>query len=511
MTWKFQSTIADDIHRVASSEGETVWGIDHRGFDAENHRGLGTAEVELPTGRRTLLLVPALPGGLVLDVVRTYQGLTDGELCTLFLGIVAELRDCCDAQDRLSLKAFGLDGRGRPTLIPGIRATLATTPRRAVGEMLYHAGHGRRWSECLLPADLALAEASSALRTIVGEFLADSAADSRLQSTLTEVTDAMRSLASPAALPLVPADRDVDPEAALTARLRVIAGHPPGRVSGEATAAGATAGAGRPSAETGDAGAAAASRERAGAPEESRAKPSATAQTLRAASRRRKRGRTSRVLRWAVIGDGMKAGLDRLAGFRPRAALIAAAICVTLIGGGLVWATWPGAEATGEDPADRQEAVDRQEAKRGASDREGSDGDGPAEAGEPGGTGGAEDAQVDEGEVARVLEDLCSARARALSDGDEAGLRALTVPGSAAAAADELIDHSAFTGYDYIITVDEIGIVDVGADRIVASARMHSSASADGASERFETRTVEFELKRLAGRWKVEQVTETGS
>src|SRR5690625_1222002 len=136
MTWKFQSTIADEIHRVVSSDGETVWGIDHRGFDADSSRALGTAEVEITSGRRTLLLVPALPGGLVLDAVRAYQGLNDGELCTLFLGIVAELRDCSAPEDRLTLRAFGLDARGRPTLIPGVGASLATTPRRAVGEKI---------------------------------------------------------------------------------------------------------------------------------------------------------------------------------------------------------------------------------------------------------------------------------------------------------------------------------------------------------------------------------------
>lgn len=176
---------------------------------------------------------------------------------------------------------------------------------------------------------------------------------------------------------------------------------------------------------------------------------------------------------------------------------------MTLIGGGLVWGMWPDAEATSEASADGQAA--EHEARR-----QGDDVGGPDETSESDDTGRAGDVLADESEVARVLEDLCSARARALSDGDEAGLQALTVPGSAAAAADELIDHSAFTGFDYTITVDDIGIVDTATDRIVASARMHSSAADEGAAEQFETLTVEFELKRHEGRWKVEQVTETG-
>src|SRR5699024_3589761 len=148
--------------------------------------------VELPSGRRTLLLVPALHGGLVLDAVRAYQGLNDGELCTLFLGIVAELRDCPAPEDRLTLRAFGLDTRGRPTLIPGVGAALAATPRRAVGEMLYHAGHGRPWSECLLPVILALAEASDALRSTVGGFLGVYVHDPGPRPVLDEVADSLR-------------------------------------------------------------------------------------------------------------------------------------------------------------------------------------------------------------------------------------------------------------------------------------------------------------------------------
>ena len=504
MTWKFQSTIADEIHRVVSSDGETVWGIDHRGFDADSSRALGTAEVEIPSGRRTLLLVPALPGGLVLDAVRAYQGLNDGELCTLFLGIVAELRDCSAPEDRLTLRAFGLDARGRPTLVPGVGASLATTPRRAVGEMLYHAGHGRPWSECLLPVDLALAEASAALRTTVGGFLGDSVPDPGLRPALAEVADSMRSLARPAPLPLVPAERDVDPEAALTARLRATAGHPPSRGRGESAVPGAVADGRRLQPATGDATAGRPRPGGEGEAENSRARSSSAAETLRAASRRRRRRRTpSRVLRWPAIRRAMRAGAGRLAGFRTRTALITAGACVTLIGGGLVWGMWPDAEATSEESADGQAA--EHEARR-----QGDDVGGPDETSESDDTGRAGDVLADESEVARVLEDLCSARARALSDGDEAGLQALTVPGSAAAAADELIDHSAFTGFDYTITVDDIGIVDTATDRIVASARMHSSAADEGAAEQFETLMVEFELKRHEGRWKVEQVTETG-
>ena len=88
MTWKFQATIADDIHRVVDSDGRSAWGVVHNDFDSDHPRVLTLTEVALPSGARSLLIVPASPGGLVLDVVRAYQGLTEPELCTLFLGIV---------------------------------------------------------------------------------------------------------------------------------------------------------------------------------------------------------------------------------------------------------------------------------------------------------------------------------------------------------------------------------------------------------------------------------------
>ena len=138
MTWEFRATIADDIHRVVDSDGRSAWGVAHNDFDADDPRVLAFAEVALPNGTRSVLVVPASPGGLVLDVVRAYQGLTEAELCTLFLGIIEQLRTCTRPEDRLTLSAFALDADGRPVIVPGVTASLATTPRRALGEMIYH-------------------------------------------------------------------------------------------------------------------------------------------------------------------------------------------------------------------------------------------------------------------------------------------------------------------------------------------------------------------------------------
>ncbi|WP_166971657.1 hypothetical protein [Brevibacterium atlanticum] len=507
MTWEFQTTISDVVHRVTGPNGEPAWGVENRGFDEERNPSLPIAEVELPIGPRSLLIVPAFPGGLVLDAVRTYQGLSDPELCTLFLGIVASLRDVESAEQRLTLAAFALDAEGRPALIPGVAAAVPSTPRRALGEMLYHAACGRAWAECLMPVNLALAESSPALRSVVSELLADLPPDSALTAgsgmaaALDEVAEAMRMLARPAALPLVPAERDSDPEAALTARLRVAAGHPPGRHANEGlTLEGPMrAPASVPSGQ----------HDRDGTATPGGRDP---AVTLRAASRgghRREDGRRSARKRSGRIRRGHFGGMcERIGGLRGVLTgrwLIAGAVCLTVLGGLIVWGSRPGAEAMNDEPNAAQGSEDPN-GPRATTDADEPENPASEENGES-----ADGSTPSENEATRVLKDLCSARAEALSDGDSEALRLLTVPGSAAAAADELVDESVFAGQDYTIEVEDITVVTTAAEKIVARARMRSSAGTGETEEQFEARAVEFELRLADGRWRVAKVAETGS
>jgi hypothetical protein len=511
MTWEYRSTISDSIHRVCEADGRSAWGIVNSGFDEDAPDVIGSTEVDLPVGRRTLLVVPACPGGLVLDAVRAYQGLTEAELTTLFLGIVDELSSAVQPEERLTLAAFGLDASGRPVLIPGIATTLATSPRRALGEMLYHAGYGSPWTECLLPVNLAFAKASSTMRSIVGDLLADSPADSSVGPALAEVAAAMRGLARPAPLPLVPADRDIAPEAALTARLRAVSGRAvradnEGRVDGGNSVArrrgidrehdtddGRISTVQAPS-PTGENGARAAERLRA------------ASRRPRSRRRRRDRRRNTSLLAWvsAQIGERLVSVRERFGvsrrnrsrGVSRPGRLITAAVCLTIIGGIVIWASWPDSDAgdqrqTAATAGTSAEAETSAEAK--TKSRE-----------------SRTDAAPTNDEVAEVIDVLSADRARALSEGDVAALRKLTVPGSAAAAADELIDHSVFTGGDYVIEVDAVKVLSADAGRIVASARMHSHAGTGETSEDFGTMTVEFELKRIDDHWRVEQVTEVG-
>ncbi|WP_062242458.1 hypothetical protein [Brevibacterium epidermidis] len=470
MTWEFRATIADDIHRVVDSDGRSAWGVEHNDFDADDPRVLAFAEVALPNGTRSVLVVPASPGGLVLDVVRAYQGLTEAELCTLFLGIIEQLRTCTRPEDRLTLSAFALDADGRPVIVPGVTASLATTPRRALGEMIYHAVYGRPWAEVLLPVDLALTDSSPALRTLVADLLDDSASDSGLGAALAEAAESFRTLDRPAALPLVPAESGTAPESALTARLRVASGLRPSRDSKETVSS--TLGAPAPPLRGGGV-----SPLRAGAKNSRR-------------SRRERRRPVGRRQLQAVVQSAVEplwfrlrsAQLSRV--FGRSTLLIGIAVCLTLVGGIVVWSSWSNTAAVRGEEA--------------------SSGQGTAPSPEQTSPPKVED-------VAEVLEDLCQSRAKALSDGDKAALQALTVPESAAAAADELIDPAAYAETDYAIDVENVEIVATDEDRVVVSALMRSSAGTGAALQKFTAQTVEFELERVEGRWLVAEVREVAA
>lgn len=467
MTWEFQATIADDIHRVVDSDGRSAWGVVHNDFDADDPRVLALTEVALPNGARSLLIVPASPGGLVLDVIRAYQGLTEAELCTLFLGIIEELTTCTRPEDRLTLTAFSLDADGRPVIIPGISAPIVTTPRRAVGEMIYHAVHGRPWAEVLLPVELALSESSSALRSLVSGLLDDAASDIGLGTALAEAADSLRTLDRPAALPMVPDESETSPESALTARLRVATGLRPNRRSEEGS--GSTLGAPAPPLRGGGV-----------SPLRAEAKNSRRSRS----ERRRADGRWGWMTPLLHSVDSLWTrvrAVDLQRWFGRSTLLIGLTVCLTVLGGIVAWTSWSSTAAVSEEEASSAKGADRPP--------------------EPQPTMNADD-------VTAVLEELCESRATALSKGDEAALKALTVPESAAAAADELIDLSTYADSDYSIDVEDVEIVAADDVRVVASALMRSSGGTGADLVEFAEQTVEFELRRVEGTWLVAEVRE---
>lgn len=484
MTWEFQSTLSDDVHRLLRRDGEVVWGIDHDGFDAADPTALGCAEVVLPAGPKSLLLTAPLQGGLILDVVRSYQGLTEGELCTFFLGIIDELRESAQARSRLDLAAFGLDGEGRPRIIPGVHRPVADSSRRAVGEMLYHACCGRRWTECLLPVDMALAGVCAPLRSLVADLLDESVASSSLTDILAEVGQALRRLTPPSALPLIPADHDVDPGRALTARLRAANGHPAHRAEAKETAA-----------------------------EPSEAASLSPAARLRAASGRKsgagrettgrgsgRRGRDRRPggrrpvreagAQWRTIAARIREVSLLKSIMRPSRLAVIAAVALTLFGGLIMVRTWGGTPPASTATAEHEPVSDRSESA--SEDSE------------------AQPDAMGEDEVVGILKDLCDRRAKALSAGDSTALAALTVPDSEAAAADELIDPGAFADSEYTIELTGITVEAITETSIVVSAQMTASARNGGEDEEFEAKHVAFELGLDAEEWKVAKVEQVG-
>ncbi|GAA1542961.1 hypothetical protein [Brevibacterium picturae] len=483
MTWELQSPVSDDIHRLSNARGETLWGVAHLGFDTDHPEALGVADIDLPTGLSSLLLVKPFPGGLVLDAVRSYQGLVEGELSTLFLGIADELRGSRDASSRLCLECIGLNADGRPRIIPGISRTPPSSTRFAIGEMIYRAAYGRPWSQSPLPVALALPECSQPLQDLVAQLLDESITDGGLDDTLAEVTATLRRTGTPSALPLLPAERDLDPGQALTARLRAAkapaVAHPP-----ETT---------RPP-ETTDA----ADRLRAASRGGTRSRSHGPrSHGPRRPRRPRRRSMLTRMS--TLLAAGRRSLLERLraSGIRPRRwmsgprAWALVAVIMTVIGGAVMIRSW-----SSEDTA--ASVSSPQDVSQGQSSSP------PAE-----GTPPHDDAEtMSDSQILALLNDLCQKRSEALSAGDDEALAALTVPDSSAAAADELLDLHAFVGSDYTIELADPVIRDQTDHRILIDARMSASVTTSGEESGFEPVHVEFELARHANTWKILEVTE---
>lgn len=509
MTWHCEATIAEVVHRLRDDTGESVWGVVNDGFDADSEAALGTAEVLLPTGEVSVLLVEPLPGGFVLDVVRAFHGLTESEIHTLVRGLADELARVDDPSARLGLACLGLDEEGRPRIIPGVRHPLETSVRRAVGELIYHAAHGSPWSESLLPVDVALASCSPRLRSLVAGLFDDvppprTGADIALTAVLAEVVPQLRSLPAPTPLPLVPAARDLDPAQAITARLRATpapSNPGPGPSAPDRTAAGAAA---RVAAGGGAAAASGPAALREAAVKNSpwgRRNGSGARSRTGAREARPDHGRQGRGARGRPGAGAPTAAWSRVSSFvrerlRSRTLTtvgIAAAMVVVLIGGLLITRAWSDSQA----PPIAGTRTD------GGASPENGDGRSPTAAPSPSTAETLSDADVGD-----RLGELCAARARALGAGDAKGLAALTVPGSSAALADELIDLTAFAGGTYAITVEDVQVRERSASTVTAAARMSTSATTDGEKRSFEARDVVFTLTLDSGVWKIAEVIE---
>lgn len=511
MTWHFQVSVSDTIHRLVDEDARTVWGVDHQGFDANSSDALGEADVELPTGTNSLLLVEPLPGGLVLDAVRSYQGLTDGELCTLFLGIFAELPGRADAEARLCLDSIGLDADGRPRIIPGITRTPVASARRAIGEMLYHAAHGRPWEESLLPVNLALPDASQPLRTVIAEMLDDSADGSSLPTAIAEASAALRLSGAPSALPLLPAERDIDPGQALTARLRAVNAHP----AADTAPSSAQASAGSVLTHHKPAGSLAAAAPEKVTDERGHGGIAGRLRTIsrgKAPRRRQKRhGRRAARLGlrsvWPVRRrqpDGARPDEDGWRRFR----IPMVATLFLMIIGAAVMIRLAGADASSARP-DQSSDTSAAGARADGADDVGQVDETAERTTDP--TDGVDAAGRSDSEIVAHLQDLCAERAEALSAGNAEGLRALTVPDSTAALADELIDLHAYAGSDYAIELDDPTITKRTARRIVITATMTTSADTGGQRAGFESKRLEFQLAQDAGEWKIAEVRDLAS
>ncbi|QZE27127.1 hypothetical protein K4X33_09045 [Brevibacterium casei] len=475
MTWHYETTIAEVVHRLRDDTGESVWGVENRGFDADHDATLGTESVLLPTGETEVLLVDPLPGGFVLDAVRAVHGLTEAEIHTLLRGCFAELAAVGDQASRLGLDCFALDAEGRPRLIPGVRHRLETSVRRAIGELVYHAAYGSPWSEALLPVDVALAERSAQLRALVADLLDDdpvppSGGEAGWQPP------SPRYLRSWALFPHRCRCRSSRPPATSIRRRRSPLGCGPLPRGSRPRRAALPIGRGR-------------------------AMSAPVRGALRSPWRRSGpacRGRFTRasipVEAWGAdpqVGSATATSgihpilvVDQAADERRSGALGHRRVDRRRRPRGLLVA-WSTAETP--PPGPEQAAAQRP----------------PAGSGD-----GAGDEDPTDEDVIDRLGDLCAERARALGAGDGDALAALTVPGSSAAAADELIDLSAYAGGTYTVTVEDVTVVERTDTGIRVAARMTTSAEIGGQEERFEAEDVVFTLTEHEGAWRIAEVAE---
>lgn len=478
MTWRYHVTVADQIHRLIADDGETCWGVDGVRGDDGCPGVVGRAQVHLPEGPVELLLVEPLTGGLVLDLIRSYGGLTEAEIRTLVLGVADELaprngRDAC--AQRLSLACFGLDSTGRPRIIPGLCADAPRGTRAAVGEMLYHAAAGRPWSTSLEPVDLAFGEFSPAFRELVATLLTGEDGGSTAADVLDEVVDVLRRGVAPAPLPLLPIERDLDPGASLTARLRM--------ETARRDEAGTLAKVGKDPIRSGDEGVAGA-RE-AAPPSEGRGIASRlraitgvpTPSTLTTGRKHRYRKDThGRRIHWTGLFERVeRRGLTN--------ALLASGLVT--VGITLAALTWTPVETVGGAVPGTP-----------VSDE--------------GTTVSSRVTETDDTDVQSLLERLNERRIQALQGADRAALDALTVPDSSAAAADELLDLEDYAGHRLSIGLSHVSVMARSATAIVVRATMTSGAAqgmetTDG-SPSARGHRVEFDLRIVDSEWRVNEV-----
>ena len=454
------------------------------------------------------LIVPRFHGGLLIDALRAYAGLTLGQTLAV-LGACLEALIAAPAPSsgrrRCHRRAFGVDAVGAIHLVPGHTVPVESVPSEAeeFGQLAYLCLTGLTWEEHGVPVPDLIPAVPEPLAGIVIQLL-----EAEPGSGPPLGPDLLASLAAvgePEQIPFVPVEAEVSVSEAVTAQLRVDASvasaltdrYEHSRHRSADRREGQTRRDDDSARRSGIGRLRAAAGHRAGDRHHRRRKDA----TSRPAAQLRPHSQTLRTRRGRSAATRSRGTATRPSstGSRParfprlplsRVTLIGAAAAVVLSLTGialLIGLSDPGRQAAA--PVSARHSPPGTAVTDTAAAATASEPDDPKDA----------------------FAALTRRREQAYHLGDAAALAELTVAGSPAAAADGAADVEAFEGSDISIDIESAEIAKQGPDRaMLAVATRTQVREPDGSGHDYGSVRMRVELRRDNGSWRVYDAIEQG-
>ncbi len=557
-TWRTVAEVAPGIRRISTGQ-RTAWFLPEGDVADITHRwpGIGTAELTggqvscdpaaVPEAEGTSaggvasvdghladvlgqprqadasgLIVPRFHGGLLIDALRAYAGLTLGQTLAV-LGACLEALSVAPAPSsgrlRCHRRAFGVDAAGAIHLVPGHTVPVESVPSEAVefGQLAYLCLTGLTWEEHGVPVrDLVPAVPEPLAGIIIQLLEAEPGSGPPLGPDLLA---SLAAIGQPEQIPFVPVEAEVSVSEAVTAQLRVDASVASALTdryehSRPRSAAGREdetrrdddsprrSGIGRLRAAAGHS-----ARDRLHrCRRDSTSRPAAQGRTHRQTPRTqqgrsaaaRARGTAARARGAATRASSTESRLSSTGSraFRlprlplNRVTLIGAAAALLLSLSGIALLTGlidPGSQAAA--PVSARHSPPGSAATDAAAAATASGPDDPKDA----------------------FAALTRRREQAYHLGDATALAELTVAGSPAAAADGAAEVEAFEGSDISIDIESAEITQQGPDRaLLAVATRTQVREPDGSGRDYGSMRMRVELRRENGSWRVYDAIEQG-
>ena len=557
-TWHTVAEVAPGIRRISTGQ-RTAWFLPEGDVADITHRwpGIGTAELTggqvscdpaaVPEAEGTSaggvasvdghladvlgqprqadasgLIVPRFHGGLLVDALRAYAGLTLGQTLAV-LGACLEALSVAPAPSsgrlRCHRRAFGVDAAGAINLVPGHTVPAESVPSEAVefGQLAYLCLTGLTWEEHGVPVPDLVPAVPEPLAGIIIQLLeAEPGSGPPLGPDLLA---SLAAIGQPEQIPFVPVEAEVSVSEAVTAQLRVDASvasaltdrYEHSRPRSADRREGQTrrdddgprrGGIGRLRAAAGHSARDRLHRRR----RDSTSRPAAQRRTHRQTPRTqqgrsaaaRARGAAARARGAATRSSSTESRLSSTGSraFRlPRlplnwVTLIGAAAALLLSLSGIALLTGlidPGSQAAA--PVSARHSPPGTAATDAAAATTASGPDDPKDA----------------------FAALTRRREQAYHLGDATALAELTVAGSPAAAADGAAEVEAFEGSDISIDIESAEITQQGPDRaLLAVATRTQVREPDGSSRDYGSMRMRVELRRENGSWRVYDAIEQG-